>query len=598
MASRPLSENEIDFILAGLSSAANGIPEASQQSLVSLKETQRKELREIRIPDLEEAVILFKNLYVQHYLEALAKPGERVGNRAAESIARNITQIVINSKKGNTGKQTYLSGFDAIKELVTLPEKRKLPESYLYFKPRLGRKNLENRASDYKAIYLSDLVGSNYEQLDRDTLLIPNWYGFFLASHKGALPASENVLRLTLNVALMTEMRITMAQVADALERTEYPATLRVVYSPLFLGIIDIYPIDAGLSEILENKGLTRSDLSLNEKEQLYISAALIPNLDKIQLTGITGLGDIYSNTLYLNRFLEGAVPIGKDLWRVDFSLADTLDAMVSKVDLMELLGMVAIIAEEQPYRDAIIVESVTPPLESIDLNVKDIKRVNKFTHLTATGSNMEALLSRDELDETRVYDNNAREIYRLLGVEATRNFLNRESLRLLRGISSVNVRHTSLLFDYILVHGVLAPISKKGMKIHGVGPFAEATFQEPDEVMTKAAALGLPDNLSSTASAIYVNRAAKIGVGYYTKLKEAEEAKRLSVSEVDQYLGRVKPAEIVPSRIPPSTNRPPVAPIKKVAPAKRTCPVVTGAPLANNPLTRTAAKRILPSLK
>jgi len=117
-------------------------------------------------------------------------------------------------------------------------------------------------------------------------------------------------------------------------------------------------------------------------------------------------------------------------------------------------------------------------------------------------------------VDPTRTVTNSIWEIYRTLGVEATRRFLIEEVTRILSfGGTYVNPRHIQLLVDSMTDTGDITNVNRNGIS-RAEGPIKKIMFEQPIDNTVEAAAFVEEDLLRSVASSIMYGKVAKSGTG------------------------------------------------------------------------------------
>ena len=124
---------------------------------------------------------------------------------------------------------------------------------------------------------------------------------------------------------------------------------------------------------------------------------------------------------------------------------------------------------------------------------------------------NYKCLLAHPIIDEHRTVSNNVWDIYEVLGIEAARQFLIEEFMRILDGI---NACHPHLLVDRITHHGSISSISRYTMKKDNSGPFGKASFEETMDNFLNAGAFGETEPSKGVSASIICGKRALIGTG------------------------------------------------------------------------------------
>lgn len=156
--------------------------------------------------------------------------------------------------------------------------------------------------------------------------------------------------------------------------------------------------------------------------------------------------------------------------------------------------------------------------------DVSPIERASKLYYAETDGSNLQALLSRDDIDDTRTICNNVHEIYRVLGIEAARTFLIREFLAVLGGDGGdINPRHVTLLVDFMTNMGEPTPITFSGISRQPIGALEKASFERAMDTFQEAAGFGKSETIKSVSAAVVIGQRAKIGTGYMDIIHDNE---------------------------------------------------------------------------
>ena len=173
--------------------------------------------------------------------------------------------------------------------------------------------------------------------------------------------------------------------------------------------------------------------------------------------------------------------------------------------------------------------------LEEITLcGVQGISRVfiseNKFTSVDAQGlirpenpeyfletdgTNLRVVLSHHGVDPVRTYSNFAVEIMDVLGIEATRQALLKETRKVIEFDGSyVNYRHLALLVDIMTQRGSIMAITRHGINRTEVGCLARASFEETVELLVDAAGAAELDDCKGVSENIMLGQLAPLGTG------------------------------------------------------------------------------------
>lgn len=130
-------------------------------------------------------------------------------------------------------------------------------------------------------------------------------------------------------------------------------------------------------------------------------------------------------------------------------------------------------------------------------------------------GSNLKDVLQLDEIDSTRTYTNDIIEIANVLGIEAGRNAIFRESASTLQeqGLI-VDQRHLMLVSDMMTFSGTVRAVGRQGISGRKSSVLARAAFEITTKHLLRAGLLGEIDPLTGVAENIIVGQPITLGTG------------------------------------------------------------------------------------
>jgi DNA-directed RNA polymerase beta' subunit len=151
------------------------------------------------------------------------------------------------------------------------------------------------------------------------------------------------------------------------------------------------------------------------------------------------------------------------------------------------------------------------------------IRKEGEEWMIDTQGTNLMELLGIDGVDTTRTSSDNMWEIYKVLGIEATRKFLIKEITRLLSFDGTyINQRHISLLVDAMTISGTITGANRYGIS-RDVGPIAKGLFEKAVDNFAEAALFAETDTMNGFAASVMFGTVAKIGTGTVV-VKDAEK--------------------------------------------------------------------------
>ena len=145
---------------------------------------------------------------------------------------------------------------------------------------------------------------------------------------------------------------------------------------------------------------------------------------------------------------------------------------------------------------------------------VLPVKREDEFVIITA-GSNLADVLQLEEVDAYRTTTNNIFEIEQVLGIEAARQAIINEILKVIESQGlNVDARHIMLVADTMCVSGTLKGVTRYGVVSEKSSVLARASFETPIKHIINAALIGEVDNLDSVVENVMINQPVPIGTG------------------------------------------------------------------------------------
>ncbi|MFW9954305.1 MAG: DNA-directed RNA polymerase subunit A'' [Candidatus Thorarchaeota archaeon] len=157
------------------------------------------------------------------------------------------------------------------------------------------------------------------------------------------------------------------------------------------------------------------------------------------------------------------------------------------------------------------------------DIRVKGINDVNHVVIrkegteyvLYTEGSNLLEALEVEGINPHKVYTNNLREIYQVLGIEATRNAIITEAMSVLdeQGMD-VDVRHIILVADMMTADGTIRQIGRHGISGSKNSALARAAFEVTVNHLLGAGIAGTKDPLRGITENVILGQLIPLGTG------------------------------------------------------------------------------------
>lgn len=155
------------------------------------------------------------------------------------------------------------------------------------------------------------------------------------------------------------------------------------------------------------------------------------------------------------------------------------------------------------------------------------VARNNEFI-IQTLGSNLKEVLSLEGVDGKRTTSNDLYEIASVLGIEAARQAVVNETMKVLdeEGMPA-DIRHIMLIADNMCKTGDLKGITRHGIAKGKKSVLARASFEIPLPHLIEASVFGEEDRLTSVVENIMINQPIPIGTGLPELLVQMKEDKK-----------------------------------------------------------------------
>ena len=147
---------------------------------------------------------------------------------------------------------------------------------------------------------------------------------------------------------------------------------------------------------------------------------------------------------------------------------------------------------------------------------------------LYTEGSNLQDGLEVKGLNPHKIYTNNLREIYQVLGIEATRNAIIKEATSVLneQGMD-VDVRHIILVADMMTADGSIRQIGRHGISGSKNSALARAAFEVTIKHLLGAGIAGTRDPLKGITENVILGQLIPLGTGSIDLLMNPQTTSR-----------------------------------------------------------------------
>lgn len=217
-----------------------------------------------------------------------------------------------------------------------------------------------------------------------------------------------------------------------------------------------------------------------------------------------------------------------KRVIRIDFYPEALKDYKISQDDVLKKIKAVASFEKTangvaiKPQVDTLRnIRKITNKLTELTLRgIKGISRAiiieREGEHVIATeGSNLEEVFKIPEVEPFKTTTNDIAEINRVLGIEAARNSIIAELMKVLEAQDiDVDVRHVMLIADAMTHRGTVKSVGRHGLAGEKASVLARAAFEETAKHLMGACVHGEEDKLKGIAENIIIGQTVPCGTG------------------------------------------------------------------------------------
>lgn len=161
-------------------------------------------------------------------------------------------------------------------------------------------------------------------------------------------------------------------------------------------------------------------------------------------------------------------------------------------------------------------------PKNRVDMKPKDKESIPA---VQTNGVDFAAIWQlQDTLDARYIYSNDIHAMLTNYGVEAARETIMREIQHVFKSYGiSVDIRHLTLIADYMTQSGGYRSMSRMGGIAESVSPFGKMSFETASKFIVEAALHGEVDHLETPSSRICLGLPIKMGTGSFDLLQKIE---------------------------------------------------------------------------
>jgi hypothetical protein len=545
---RKLTEEEIQDVLSLVPSIKSAADTVSAANTKAMKVLLREQLQDIEITPLGLSDL--KSEILRQFNETSIRPGTVVGVLSAESISKPITQMALNSFQTSGAAKNVSTGIERMTELINATQNPKKPSCSIYFKDTFLSFDdiIINKRPQITEITVKDCVIGIPDVENTSSIIEPYWYSLYRALVRSDFGAKD-VLRLVIDPNILYAYKLTMYDIVSVIEKGQ---PVICVYSPMSEGRIDIYPIEKLIISKLKEMKI---DIVSHENASLiFLSMVVVPALDKLKISGISGIAQIYPVEAGVWQIVKDEIPTAdfENGWFLILNPARmritgiTVDKLIR---LCEVLGM-KVLKKRENY---IAVSSVISPTKAFNDAIKkdndeekayekrkreegariirrpltEISKASKLIYADSTGANLKELLTNPDIDTTRTYSNDVHEIRASHGIEAARTFLIKEFIEVIGNEGYINPRHIVLLVDFMCSLGNVYGVTSTGISRQPISVLEKASFEKAMKHFKEATVFGEEKGVSGTSASVFIGKKALLGTGYSESYIRPEHLER-----------------------------------------------------------------------
>ena len=433
----------------------------------------------------KKALIVLLETIVLRYNQAIVHPGEMVGIIAGQSIGEPTTQLTLNTfhLAGVASKSNVTRGVPRIEEILRLTKNPKHPSLTIALRPmdQTNQEKAKSIATMMEHTKLLDIVNSVQICFD----------------------AADTDSKIAEDSTLLDEFYEFEKLTSDCMEKNDDASNVLQQTSKWIIRL----EINA---EMLLEKNITMDDINF-----------AISNAYKDDIKCV--YSDLNSeNLIFRLRLNSNYLQKNKTKKNTVVSLDQTDEIYMLRTFQDTLLNNIVL-------RGIKKIQKVYTRKVQNELVKKDDRWVKEDTWvLDTTGTNMLSVLALDYIDGKKTYSNDIKEVFNVLGIEATRQTIYDEFVDVMdfSGVY-INYHHLSLLCDRMTANKNLTAIFRSGILNDNIGPIAKSTFEVHTEVFMNAARHSEFDQMRSVSANIMTGQTGYFGTGAFSLVLNQSEMEK-----------------------------------------------------------------------
>jgi len=417
-----------------------------------------------------------------NFIKSIVEPGEMIGILAAQSLGEPTSQMTLNTKHfaGVAGRSSANMGVPRIQELLHYSKSIKTPQMTIYFKSpyKSDRSTLNKVISYFKHLNIRQLISSAeiyYDINDKklSQILIDDNVSnpFYVNNQKTDIYNLPFVFRIKFNIEKLIDKEITLLDI-----KTKF------------------------ISHWYKNYNNTKN----------------LKKLEKDIISRISRCAILSTNAINKNQIIH----IRFNMISFNYNIITEFLKMI--LDDITLKGIENINS----------IEPIEENVMTFNNDTGDIVRNKEYMVIT-NGINFEKLKLIKGIDFTKTRCNDINTIYRLYGIEATRQILLYE-ITTTYNMSGVNINHNhlSVLVDQMCHSGDIISMDRHGLLKIENDPISRASFEKTMDHFINAALYNEKDSLKSLSSSIAVGKVIPGGTGAFELLLDTKKIENSEYTE------------------------------------------------------------------
>lgn len=502
--------------------------------------------------------ILVDNIY-EDYQKSLVEPGKMVGVIAAQTMGEIQTQATMETHKtpGQSSGREMFSGLPKILEVVQTRQTSN-PMMFLYPRERKTIAELKKLIPKLTYTIIHDVISSFViSKSDEKQVERKSWHTDF-ENMFGKVEVSEFILRIHFDVKKLRDKNLTLSFISEQIKT--YVVDVDIIYSSLFVGIMDIYY--NGKGKMLNYESFAKQ----GQTKMYYIRDFIFPQIKGIHICGISNVSNVYFNTFNLNQLIkeiteDGKIKIKKDLMRkkgiqedwvkewLTEQLTDNNNGetetiksqngyfqimfpvstsqarkLITRTDVKytELLDKHGQISQQKLdyhglVRNHVMTEvnqsTTSQDLDTITFCSKRKSFLSEFWFIETSGINMKDVKYIPDFNHNCTWCNSRVEIEQYIGRFAYQEYM---PIALEEGgVVGIEKTHSSILCDTATRGTQFVGMTRLGLEMMDVEFLTKGNFEKNSTIFIETAMMGRTDNIASVASSVITGNLAKMGSGF-----------------------------------------------------------------------------------